>query len=151
MSNAEDRRPHWRSVLAWDGNIYMPGERIPPKPPPAPPAAPTLNLTIPGLAAAVAEQLQPVLAANHARLPPQKADPPPPPREVMDREQAAEYLQVCEKTIDRLVEKKLLRRCFVGRSVRFKRTDIDKMLSGPGEQALLALVTDDETSRLIDH
>lgn len=43
--------------------------------------------------------------------------------------QAADYLQVCEKTIRRLINSKTLAASKVGKSWRIKKTDIDAYLS----------------------
>lgn len=43
--------------------------------------------------------------------------------------QAAEYLQVCEKTVRRLINSKTLTASKVGKGWRIKKTDIDTYLS----------------------
>jgi excisionase family DNA binding protein len=43
--------------------------------------------------------------------------------------QAAEYLQVCEKTIRRLINSKTLAASKVGKSWRIKKSDIDNYLN----------------------
>lgn len=45
--------------------------------------------------------------------------------EILTISQAASYLQVCEKTVRRLIEKKELPASKVGRSWRIKKQDID--------------------------
>ncbi len=42
--------------------------------------------------------------------------------------QAAEYLQICEKTVRRLINSKTLTASKVGKSWRIKKTDIDSYL-----------------------
>ena len=42
---------------------------------------------------------------------------------------AAEYLQVCEKTVRRLIKSKTLAASKVGKSWRIKKSDIDNYLS----------------------
>jgi len=43
--------------------------------------------------------------------------------------QAAEYLQVCEKTVRRLINSKTLAASKVGKSWRIKKSDIDQYLN----------------------
>lgn len=43
--------------------------------------------------------------------------------------QAAEYLQVCEKTIRRLINSRILAASKVGKSWRIKKSDIDNFLN----------------------
>lgn len=48
--------------------------------------------------------------------------------DIMTISQTASYLQVCEKTIRRLIEKKELTASKVGGSWRIKKTDVDDYL-----------------------
>ena len=47
---------------------------------------------------------------------------------VLTKPQAAEYLQVSERTIDNLRSARVLPYCRVGGSVRFRRSDLDNYL-----------------------
>ena len=48
--------------------------------------------------------------------------------EIMTIQQAAEYLQVCDKTIRRLISRKELSDSKIGRSWRVKKSNIDEYL-----------------------
>lgn len=48
--------------------------------------------------------------------------------EIMTIQQAAEYLQVCDKTIRRLISRKELSASKIGKSWRVKKSDIDEYL-----------------------
>lgn len=48
--------------------------------------------------------------------------------EIMTIKQAANYLQVCEKTVRRLISKKELSASKIGKSWRIKKIDIDEYL-----------------------
>lgn len=48
--------------------------------------------------------------------------------EIMTIQQAANYLQVCDKTVRRLISKKELSASKIGKSWRIKKIDIDEYL-----------------------
>lgn len=48
--------------------------------------------------------------------------------EIMTIQQAAEYLQVCDKTVRRLISKKELSASKIGKSWRIKKSDIEEYL-----------------------
>lgn len=48
--------------------------------------------------------------------------------EIMTIQQAAEYLQVCDKTVRRLISRKELPASKIGKSWRVKKIDIDDYL-----------------------
>lgn len=48
--------------------------------------------------------------------------------EIMTIQQAADYLQVCDKTVRRLISRKELSASKIGKSWRIKRIDIDDYL-----------------------
>lgn len=48
--------------------------------------------------------------------------------EIMVIQQAAEYLQVCDKTVRRLISKKELSASKIGKACRIKKSDIDAYL-----------------------
>lgn len=48
--------------------------------------------------------------------------------EIMTIQQTAEYLQVCDKTVRRLISKKELSASKIGKSWRIKKSDIEKYL-----------------------
>ena len=48
--------------------------------------------------------------------------------EIMTIQQAANYLQVCDKTVRRLISKKELPASKIGKSWRIKKMDIDEYL-----------------------
>lgn len=48
--------------------------------------------------------------------------------EILTIKQAAEYLQVCEKTVRRLISKQELLASQIGKSWRVKKSDIDEYL-----------------------
>ena len=49
-------------------------------------------------------------------------------KEIMTIQQVAEYLQVCDKTIRRLISRKELSDSKIGRSWRVKKSNIDEYL-----------------------
>ena len=56
--------------------------------------------------------------------------------------QAAEYLQVCEKTVRRLINSKTLAASKVGKSWRIKKSDIDNYLSANSNLSKGAIVNE---------